>query len=371
MENNCTLRLFRILFISASVRSQLSIITLYISISAVVCTVAFQNFAYGQIGPGSFRLTNRMLHMVDDITNENVFNNWLNFEYNYNSFSTGFRFEAHNPENQNVYSDDFSHRFLEYRNDWLKLKVGNFYERFGRGLIFHAFEIQSQTLDRTEQNFIIDRNFDGVNLHIVSEKFEVKGIVGKPLKMLSSERGKTITGGEIQYRPADGLLLGGAYLNSSSDDLFGGTIELDIASVEFGITLGQFDIYTELARSNSSQPGFQPDGNWLYVNATYSGDYIGISADLKRYEDFQTIFNNPPALVKTHSFSLFNRQTHSLIAKDEQGFQFEGYISPTDRSTFTVHASGSEDLERNDRRQFREYFVENRQEWGDNWISRV
>ncbi len=312
-----------------------------------------------------------MINTVDDNSNENEFNNWLNFEYNYSSFSTGFRFEAHDPENENVYSNDFSQRFLEYRNDWLKLRVGNFYERFGRGIIFHTFEIQSQTLDRTEQNFIIDRNIDGVNLHIATDNLEVKGIFGKPLKMLSSERGRSLGGGEIQYRPAYWLLLGGTYLNSSTDDFLGGTIDFDISSAELGLNIGLFDIYTEIAHSKSSQPDLQSDGDALYVNATYSGEYFGLSADMKRYENFSTIFNNPPALVKTHSFTLLNRHTHSLNAKDETGFQFEGYMSPTDKSTFTIHASGSDNIERNDRRRFREYFIQNRQEWGDNWISRV
>ena len=75
--------------------------------------------------------------------------------------------------------------------------------------------------------------------------------------------------------------------------------------------------------------------------------------------------------MKTHSFVLLNRHTHSLNAKDEIGYQFESYFSPNPSTTITLHASGADNLDNDERQRFREYFFESRNEWDEQAISRV
>ncbi len=332
---------------------------------------ALASSLHGQIGPGKFYLGNRFAGALRSESRERLVNNWLDLDYRYAGFTAGLRFEFHDPANAALYNDQITQRYLEYKKDWFKVRAGNFYERLGRGLVFHAFEIQSETLDRTSQNVAIDRNIDGVNLKIAFEKLEATAIYGAPLKMLSSERGEALGGGEIRFRPHAALMLGGTFLRSPSEDFRGSSFDVDMRSAEAGLNWREVDLYVEWAQKRSTNTLSDPNGEALYASVNYSGGLFGLSAELKRYEKFRTVFNNPPALVKTHSFTLLNRHTHALNADDEIGYQFEGYLSPSPSTTLTLHASGADNLDRSARRRFREYFLESRNEWSGRLISRV
>ncbi len=327
--------------------------------------------AWGQPGPGKLSLANRWLSTRDMDADENALNNWLDIEYQYRGWRGGLRFEMHNPRNPQLHNDWVAQRYLQYEQNWLKARAGTFYERLGRGLVFHAFEIQSQTVDRVERNLAIDRNIDGLNLQILLDRLEVTGIWGKPLKTLSSDRGNPLGGGEIRFRPAAPFMIGGSLLRLQEDDFRGNTFHIDMRAVELEANLNAVDLYVEVAQKQSSQTSANPNGSAVYANLNLYGERIGLNAEFKRYEDFNTPFNNPPALVKTHSFALLNRHTHSLNANDEIGYQLEAYLNLSERATLTLHAAGADNLDNNPRRRFREYFIESHNEWGDRITSRL
>ncbi|MDZ7363858.1 MAG: DUF6029 family protein [candidate division KSB1 bacterium] len=331
---------------------------------------ALASSLHAQIGPGKFYLSNRFVGAFESKSRERRLNDWLDIDYRYAGFTAGLRFELHDPANAALYNDKITQRYLYYQKDWLQIRAGNFYERLGRGLVFHAFEIQSETLDRTSQNIALDRNIDGANLKINLEKFEATAIYGAPLKMLSSERGAAL-GGEIRWRPSSTFMLGGAFLRSASEDFRGAGFHVDMRSAQAGWHGTDFELYAELAQKRSANTFSEPDGEALYASANYAAGAFGLSAEWKRYEKFRTVFNNPPALVKTHSFTLLNRHTHSLNADDETGYQLESYFSPSPGTTVTLHASGADNLAHSERRRFREYFIESRNEWSARLISRV
>ncbi len=345
---------------------------------ALACFARTPDAAFAQIGPGTPYLLNRWVSSVEPSSAEadREINNWLDVGYKYIYWRAGLRVEFHDPRNPEVYNDKITQRYVMFKKDWLRIRAGNFYERLGRGLVFHAFEIQSQTLNRTDENIAIDRNIDGANIKLSFDNVDVTAIWGQPLKMFSSDRGDALGGGEVRFRPFSALLLGGTFLKFSDEFLAGVVglerkIDLELSSLQVGLNLGSIDLYTEISQKKSADESAIPNGNAVYAAANYSGDSFGLSAEFKRYEDFKTDFNNPPALVKTHSFVLLNRHTHSLNAKDEIGYQFESYFSPNPSTTITLHASGADNLENNERLRFREYFFESRQEWGEQAISRV
>lgn len=333
--------------------------------------LAFSQTARAQLGPGTPYLSNRLVSALEADTHQRVLNNWLDFGYRYRYWTAGGRFEIHQPRNAQVFNSNLTQRFLEFRRNWLRVRAGNFYERLGRGLVFHAFEIQSQSLNGIEQSLAVDRNIDGVNVKLSFDKLEATGIWGRPLKTLSSERGDPLAGGEINFWPAPALMLGGAFLRMNTENFRGEAFHFDLGSGQLGLNFGNLDFYAELARKQSSNTISEPDGSAVFLNANYSGAGFGLSAEFKRYENFSTIFNNPPALVKTHSFALLNRHTHSLNANNETGYLFEGYFSPGATTTLTLHAAGADNLEHSARRRFREYFVETRRAWSDKLTLRV
>jgi hypothetical protein len=327
--------------------------------------------ALAQIGPGQFHLANRLVSANEKDSSEVAVNNWLDVDYRYNGWTAGIRFEIHRPKNSGLYNDNVTQRYLEYQHDWLKVRAGNFYERLGRGLVFHAFEIQSQTLDRVQQTVAIDRNIDGVNAKVSLSNLEVTGIWGKPLQMLSSRRGDALGGGEVKLRPLSSWMVGGTFLRMDTQDFLRRAYDLTLSSFQTSLSIGALDLFGEVARKSSSQTQYEKDGEAAYASANFSGDWLGVSAEFKRYENFAQPFNDPPALVKTQSFTLLNRHTHALNANDEIGYQLESYVSPSPATTLTFHVSGADNLERKRRRRFREFFVESRNEWSEKLTSRV
>jgi hypothetical protein len=345
--------------------------TIFKFLCAVGLFIVFIPPAVAQIGPGQFHVANRLVSANEKDSSEVTVNNWLDVDYRYSGWTAGIRVEIHQPKNAMVYNDGVTQRYLEYQHDWLKVRAGHFYERLGRGVVFHAFEIQSQTLDRVQRNVAIDRNLDGVNAKVSLTNLEITGIWGTPRQMLSSRRGDPLGGGEIKLRPFTSWMFGGTYLRMDTQDFLRRAYDLNLYSFQTGLNAGAIDLFAELARKSSSQTQYEKNGEAVYVSANFSGDWLGVSAEFKRYENFAQPFNNPPALVKTHSFTLLNRHTHTLNANDEMGYQLESYVSPSPATTLTFHASGADNLARERRRRFREFFVESRNEWSGKLTSRV
>jgi hypothetical protein len=345
--------------------------TIFKSTGAFLLFIVLIHPAVAQIGPGQFHLANRLLAANEKDSSDYTVHNWLDVDYRYQGWTAGLRFEIHQPKNPRVYNDRMTQRYLEYQREWLKVRVGNFYERLGRGSVLRAFEIQSQIIDRTQQNVAIDRNIDGVNAKVSLSNLELTGIWGKPLQMLSSRRSHALGGGEVKLRSFSSLMVGGTFLRMSTQDVLRRAHDLNLSSFQTSLNAGAIDVFVELARKASSQMPYEKNGEAAYVSANFSGAWLGISAEFKRYKNFAQPFNNPPALVKTHSFTLLNRHTHALNANDEIGYQVESYVSPSPATTLTFHASGAENLERERRSRFREFFVESRNEWSKKMAARV
>ena len=283
----------------------------------------------------------------------------------------GLRFDMHRPRNTDSSDNLVTQRYFQYDTGEIKVRAGSFYERLGRGLVFHAFEIQSQTVDGVEQTLAIDRNIDGVNLQILLDRFEFTGIWGKAPKPFGSKRGDPLGGAEVRFLLTPPLTFGGSALRYQDADFRDRGYHVDMYAANLGIQSDVIEIYSEYSVKRSSDPASTSHGNAVYATIGLYGERIGISAEFKRYENFTTPFNNPPALVNTHSFVLLNRHTHTLNANDEIGYQLEGYVNLSETAALTLHASGANNLANNSRRRFREWFLESQNEWSNHLSSRV
>jgi hypothetical protein len=65
----------------------------------------------------------------------------------------------------------------------------------------------------------------------------------------------------------------------------------------------------------------------LYASLMYSGFSFGGSLEFKDYSNFSlgSPYNDPPTLVKEHSYKVLNRSTHVPLLSNERGFQAELY----------------------------------------------
>ena len=326
--------------------------------------------SWSQPGPGTLSLANRWVSTRDTNKNQNSVDNWLDADYRYGDWRGGLRFEVHDPLGAGP-DDRLSQRYLEFTRPGIKIRAGTFYERFGRGLVFHSFEIRSQTVDGIERELALDRNIDGANLELQLERLDLTAIVGNPPAGTGGGRGEPLGGAEVRYHLHDSLVVGGSFLRAQSLDFRGDRLHEDIAAMTLDLTTPRVDLYVETATKQSSRDLASPDGNAVYVNINYYADSFGISSEFKRYDDFETDFNNPPALVKTHSFALLNRKSHSLFADDEMGFQMEAYGTLERWGELTLHASGADNLDHAVRRKFREYFVDLKNDWNSSLRSHL
>lgn len=104
-----------------------------------------------------------------------VMNTYMNVNYSVNKFRAGVRLESYLPAiagyPQFYSGSGIGYRYAQYAGDRITVTAGNFYEQFGSGLIFRAYEERALGLDNAMDGASIKFSpLDGV---------ELKGIMGR------------------------------------------------------------------------------------------------------------------------------------------------------------------------------------------------
>jgi len=102
-------------------------------------------------------------------------NNYLFLTLSTNNISLDLRFESYqNPilgYDPRFQGTGIAYRSISYKNDWLGITAGNFYEQFGSGMVLRGYE---------ERNLGLDNSFDGVRISVEPFKgLNFKGLIGK------------------------------------------------------------------------------------------------------------------------------------------------------------------------------------------------
>ncbi|MBH19296.1 MAG: hypothetical protein CL851_02620 [Crocinitomicaceae bacterium] len=103
------------------------------------------------------------------------FNGFANINYQKGDFRAGIRYESY-LNTLEGYPTSFSgtgigYRYLSWKNDNVGITIGNFYDQFGSGMIFRAYE---------ERQLGIDNSLDGIRLiYQPVNGLYLKGMVGK------------------------------------------------------------------------------------------------------------------------------------------------------------------------------------------------
>jgi hypothetical protein len=128
-----------------------------------------------------------------------------------------------------------------------------------------------------------------------------------------------------------------------------------------GVITESLSYYTEFAKnlSDYSLSDFSDQASYaMYTGINLTFNSIGISAEYKNYKNFLlgAGINEPPALVKEHSYKVLNRSTHVLQPTNESGYQVEFFYMFADQSTLTLNNTiAVNDL--NEKFVFQEYFT--------------
>ena len=108
-------------------------------------------------------------------------NSFLKLDYNFSKFSAGIQFESYLPSILGFFPIPTSNqskivnKYFKYTDNKFSVQVGDFYEQFGSGLIFRAFE---------NRQIGINNAHEGFDIHVEPTDFlKLKVIYGRPRKL--------------------------------------------------------------------------------------------------------------------------------------------------------------------------------------------
>jgi hypothetical protein len=255
---------------------------------------------------------------------------------------------------------------LQYTSEPLEVKIGNFYETIGRGLLLRSFEIPGAVLEdisyRSRHYF--NRDVLGFNVKYRVKNLSFKFLFGRPLSYVfpPTSEDKDRRPDNIEAFYADYTFkkhtIGTSVMrltNKSQTSVFNmismsGNFSPKVAYyMEFAKNTGNYNL-TDF--SNQVPYAF-------YGSLNFSFNRLGISSEYKYYNNFLigAGINEPPALVKEHSYRVLNRSTHVLQPLNEKGYQLEMFYTLENGSVLTFNNTlAINNFGKNF--SFREYFLE-------------
>ncbi len=292
-------------------------------------------------------------------------NNYLRLDFQNGNFSYGIQYESYLPSALLGYSEIFNNNdgiaqyYVKYENKNSEVTAGSFYEQFGNGLVFRAWE---------DRQLGINNSLRGVRYKFhPSKEVEISVIHGK--QRFGFEYSKSIISGlnsnidisEFLKLNNLGFTLGLSHLNryQKLDAGFGEPENVNIRGARFGLFYKDFYVNAELAKKGKdvianegeilSQRMY--DGTALQIDFGYSKKGLGINTSMRRIENFNiysdklaegNIYNQKtlsfvPALTKQQDYLLtniyvYNSQPRLVINNIEKrvgevGFQNDIFYS--------------------------------------------
>ena len=255
-------------------------------------------------------------------------------QYSLNTFSFGVKYEAFLPQaflgyNPALKGNGIATYFARYKNNNLDITVGNFYEQFGSGLAFRAWEDRQLGIDNAIKGLRLKYNFDEiVDVTVLTGNQRLGFEVSKSTlyatnvdidinKLLKSENINLKTG--FSYIGRYQELSGG---NPNMEYLVGNySSRINLSKNNFYADLEY--VYKESDARVVNQILLDQvlfDGDAWLLNLGYSQHGLGINTTLRRLENIQMyserllegnpynngVMNFIPGLTKQHDFSLAN-----------------------------------------------------------------
>ncbi|MDE5422721.1 DUF6029 family protein [Ancylomarina sp. DW003] len=292
---------------------------------------------------GSFE-SNAQWYLDDDKTgdfeeDEHIrANSYLKLDYNFlGNFSIGLQAESYMPEpllNYDwLYNEkfDLAQYYVNYKTKKLDVTAGYFYEQFGNGLVFRAWEDRALGVNNSIRGGKVRYN--------PTDFLELTALYGKQRRGLDvSESNVLGINSEFNLRNLldvdlfDELSLGFSYVNKSEDygyvnDVVSVPNHVDAYSVRLDLSIKNLYSNIEYVKKSddlrwkSENKLF--DGNALYFNLGYSKKGLGINSTFRRLENMnfysqredlngrinltnRGTLNYLPALTKQYDYTLAN-----------------------------------------------------------------
>jgi hypothetical protein len=275
-------------------------------------------------------------------------NSFLKLDYNYGDFSAGIQYEGYLPSIIGFFpvpienKSKLVNKYFKYTQKKFSIQVGDFYEQFGSGLIFRAYE---------NRQIGINNALEGFNINIEPTDFlKLKIVYGKPREIF--DYSKAIVRGSdaeinlislLQVKPTENtpnLSIGGSYVSKYEE--YSGPIDNFPATTSAYAT--RLDFSTNLISLNAEYVSKSKDphltngnsnkkGNAFQFNLGLSKNNFGANINFRsltnmefkadRDQEFASIgpINYLPALTKQHDNLTSNIYLYNTQANGETGFQ--------------------------------------------------
>jgi hypothetical protein len=317
----------------------------------------------------------------DSTVPKEIFEDWLDADIRVDRFMLGFRYEAFLPHELGTDSlrQGIVQRYAKVDFPFGGVRVGNFYEIFGRGLLFRSYE---------DRSIRIDGNMDGVLVWGGNDRIKAKGFSGRMRDTETDERTAVLRGGDLGVDVGRGFHAGGSYLieaarnpNASGFVPPPDSRHIEALGGRLSLVRDHFDLYYEGGRLNRlfltasdrarglSYDDLRGTGHYAALGL-YPHSGLSLTAEYKEYDRFRfqpvgsqgTNYNNPPSATRETAYALISRHPHQLDPDDEKGFQVEAVLAPWEGTTVTVSRAETNRL--SGKPYFHQWYAEWRKEIG-------
>lgn len=250
-----------------------------------------------------------------------------NINYTRGHFSAGFRYETYQKALQGFdpryNGNGIPYRYVNYLNDNLEITIGNYYEQFGSGMIFRAYE---------ERGLGYDNVMDGMRVRIMPYKgVTLKGVFGTQRFFFTQGPGivRGIDGevivndlteklGEMPLK----ITFGGSWVSKFQKDedptyILPQNVAAGAGRVRLQYKKFSFDAeYVYKVNDPQAVNGYiYKPGEALLVSVGYAQKGLGITLSAKRIDDMSfrsdrtatgnnLLINYLPALTRQHTYML-------------------------------------------------------------------
>jgi hypothetical protein len=279
--------------------------------------------------------------------NENLLaNSWFKLDYNGGGLYAGLRYEAYiNPVlgyDPRLKGSGLAYRSFGYKNDFIDITAGNFYEQFGSGMLLRSYE---------ERQLGFDNSIDGARVKVRPVAgLEFTALAGKMRNFWETSDGilraadmnMTINDVIPDFMPEDLVLTLGAsgvsrYQKDNSsflklpENVFAWSGRFALNSTEFALTGEYAYKYNDPCASNKYN--YNP-GTAIYFTGSYFPEGFGVNIGFHRLDnmDFRIDrdakgtnlnMNYLPALSKQHAYRLMTMYPFATQLNGEIGVQGE------------------------------------------------
>tara|TARA_R110000868_G_scaffold259361_4_gene517242 strand:+ start:7770 stop:9278 length:1509 start_codon:yes stop_codon:yes gene_type:complete len=295
--------------------------------------------------------------------------NQLNLFYDSDKISFYGKLEQFLTPNKELDYLELTQKRFQYQDDNFRIRVGNFYETIGRGLLLRSYDIPGSIYEDAFQRkrYSFFRDLEGIAINANTEWLEIKALRAEPLFNIlppdfnpdSLRRPDLVEAIQANVFINEQLSIGGAFLrsNPSFSDQY-----QEYGSLMFTLSpISNIQFFSEYAfETNTNLLAFnEQDSYALYTGMNFYLDSFGGSFEYKNYNKFRLGqgYNDPPSLIKEHTYPILNRSTHVLETSSETGIQAEFYYNFDPGHSITVnYSTANNDLFKEF--EYQEYFLE-------------